>query len=108
MSEPVVLHHGREASGHPSLGRAAPGALRRSAGGGECRAEPGTPTVMERSGNKKWVHWRYSCSKFVRLTFVEWAGQTIPRSFWAKAFYEEARRSERHLILRAVQPRGVS
>jgi transposase len=51
----------------------------------------GIAPVMERSGNKAWVHWRYSCSKFVRQMFVEWAGQTIPRSFWAKAFYESCR-----------------
>jgi transposase len=51
----------------------------------------GIAPVMERSGNKAWVHWRYSCSKFVRQTFVGWAGQTIPRSFWAKAFYESCR-----------------
>lgn len=51
----------------------------------------GIAPVMERSGNKAWVHWRYSCSKFVRQTFVEWAGQTIPRSFWAKAFYQSCR-----------------
>ena len=25
---------------------------------------------------------------FLRQTFVEWAGQTIPHSFWAKAFYD--------------------
>jgi hypothetical protein len=34
---------------------------------------------------------RYGCSKFLRQTFVEWAAQTIPRSFRAKAFYESCR-----------------
>jgi transposase len=64
----------------------------------------GIAPVMERSGNKAWVHWRYSCSKFVRQTFVEWAAQTIPRSFWAKAFYESHRtRGARHqAALRAL------
>jgi transposase len=64
----------------------------------------GIAPVMERSGNKQWVHWRYFCSKFVRQTFVEWAGQTIPRSFWAKAFYESCRaRGMRHqAALRAL------
>ena len=57
----------------------------------------GIAPVIERSGNKCWVHWRYSCSKFVRQTFIEWVGQTIPRSFWAKAFYETCRaRGSRH------------
>ena len=64
----------------------------------------GIAPVMERSGNRAWVHWRYSCSKFVRQTFVEWAAQTIPRSFWAKAFYESHRaRGARHqAALRAL------
>ncbi|MGC4065281.1 MAG: transposase [Polyangiaceae bacterium] len=28
-----------------------------------------------RSGNKCWVHWRYSCSTFLRQTFVEWVAE---------------------------------
>lgn len=48
----------------------------------------GVAPVTERSGNKNWVHWRWSCPKFLRQTFVEWVGETIPRSFWAKAFYD--------------------
>ncbi|APR75889.1 Mobile element protein [Minicystis rosea] len=41
----------------------------------------GVAPVTERSGNKSWVHWRWSCPKFLRQTFVEWVGETIPRSF---------------------------
>lgn len=64
----------------------------------------GVAPVTERSGNKSWVHWRYSCPTFLRQTFVEWVGQTIPRSFWAKAFYEARRaRGARHqAALRAL------
>ena len=64
----------------------------------------GIAPVMERSGNKAWVHWRYGCSKFVRQTFVEWAAQTIPRSFRAKAFYElhRARGARHQAALRAL------
>lgn len=64
----------------------------------------GIAPVMERSGNKAWVHWRHACNKFVRQTFVEWAAQTIPRSFWAKAFYDSCRaRGARHqAALRAL------
>jgi transposase len=51
----------------------------------------GVAPVTERSGNKCWVHWRYSCPTFLRQTFVEWVAQTITRSFWAKAFYEAYR-----------------
>jgi transposase len=43
----------------------------------------GVAPVTERSGNKSWVHWRWSCPTFLRQTFVEWVTQTITRSFWA-------------------------
>lgn len=49
----------------------------------------GIAPVIERSGQKSWTHWRYSCSKFLRQTFVEWAGQSVRFSFWANAYYEQ-------------------
>jgi transposase len=51
----------------------------------------GVAPVTERSGNSTWVHWRWSCPTFLRQTFVEWAALTIPRSFWAAAFYRKQR-----------------
>lgn len=51
----------------------------------------GIAPVTERSGNKHWVHWRWSCPTFLRQTFVEWAAETITRSFWARAFYDSHR-----------------
>jgi hypothetical protein len=32
------------------------------------------------------------CPTFLRQSFVEWAAQTIPLSYWAGAFYAEQRR----------------
>ena len=49
----------------------------------------GIAPVIERSGKKSWTHWRYSCPKFLRQTFVEWAGQTVRFSYWAKAYYDQ-------------------
>jgi transposase len=51
----------------------------------------GVAPVTERSGNKNWVHWRYRCSKFQRQTLVEWAGLSIPHSYWAEQFYRAHR-----------------
>jgi transposase len=51
----------------------------------------GVAPVTERSGKKSWVHWRWQCPTFVRQTFIEWAAQTITRSFWAGAFYRQQR-----------------
>ncbi|MGH8594181.1 MAG: hypothetical protein ACREV3_10080 [Gammaproteobacteria bacterium] len=60
----------------------------------------------ERSGKKQWVHWRLQCPKFLRQTFVEWAGKTIPRSFWAAAYYRQQRDRgcSHHAALRAHKP----
>jgi transposase len=51
----------------------------------------GIAPVTERSGNDTWVHWRLKCPRFLRQTFVEWAALTIPRSFWAAAYYRQQR-----------------
>jgi len=51
----------------------------------------GIAPVTERSGKKEWVHWRLQCPTFLRQTFVEWAGQTINKSYWAGAFYQQQR-----------------
>ena len=51
----------------------------------------GVALVTERSGNKHWVHWRWQCPTFLRQTLVEWAAQTITRSFWAGAYYRQQR-----------------
>lgn len=37
------------------------------------------------------MHWRWQCPTFLRETFVEWAGQTINKSFWAGAYYRQQR-----------------
>jgi transposase len=64
----------------------------------------GVAPVLERSGNKCWVHWRIACPTFLRQTFVEWAGSTIPRSFWASAYYQRQRNKgcSHHAALRAL------
>ncbi len=51
----------------------------------------GVAPVMERSGTRTWVHWRYCCPKFLRQTFVEWARQTTKYSYWSKTFYDRKR-----------------
>jgi len=51
----------------------------------------GIAPVTERSGQKSWVHWRWQCSTFPRQSLVEWAGETISRSFWAGTYYRQQR-----------------
>ena len=57
----------------------------------EVQQYAGVAPVTERSGNKHWVHWRWQCPTFLRQTFVEWAAQTINKSFWAGAYYRQQR-----------------
>jgi transposase len=51
----------------------------------------GIAPVTERSGKKHWVHWRWQCPTFLRQTFVEWAAQTINKSYWAGLYYRQQR-----------------
>lgn len=64
----------------------------------------GVAPVKEKSGRQLWVHWRWNAPKFLRQTFVEWAGQTIPKCAWAKAYYLQQKRAGKHhqTILRGL------
>ena len=70
----------------------------------EIQKYAGIAPVTERSGKKAWIHWRYSCSKFIRQTFVEWAGLSVRYSFWAKAYYkqQESRGKPHNTIIRSL------
>lgn len=57
----------------------------------QIQSHSGVAPVVERSRNKCWVHWRFASPTFLRQTFVEWAGSTIPRSYWAAAYYQQQR-----------------
>jgi transposase len=48
----------------------------------------GIAPVREKSGNQIWTHWRWGAPKFLRQTFVEWAGHTVRYSEWARVYYE--------------------
>jgi transposase len=64
----------------------------------------GIAPVTEKSGTGIWIHWRLACSKFLRQTFHEFAGQSIPRSDWARLYYEgqKQRGKSHHAALRAL------
>jgi transposase len=57
----------------------------------ELQKYSGVAPVTERSGQKHWVHWRLQCPRFLRQTFVEWAAQTINKSYWAGEYYRQQR-----------------
>ena len=70
----------------------------------EVQRYTGIAPVTESSGKTHWVHWRLQCPTFLRQTFVEWAGATIPRSFWAAAYYRQQRAKgcSHHAAVRAL------
>ncbi|MBW1891980.1 MAG: IS110 family transposase [Deltaproteobacteria bacterium] len=76
----------------------------RFAGANEFQMYAGIAPVTERSGNKSWVHWRWQCPTFLRQTLVEWAGQTINKSFWAGTYYRQqiAKGSSHQTAVRAL------
>ena len=49
----------------------------------------GVAPVTEKSGKACWVHWRFACSKFLRQSLHEFAGQSILKSAWARAYYNQ-------------------
>jgi transposase len=64
----------------------------------------GVAPVRVKSGRSVWTHWRWNAPCFLRQSFVEWAGQTIPKCAWAKAYYlQQKRGGKRHqTILRGL------
>lgn len=64
----------------------------------------GIAPVREKSGSRSWTHWRWGAPKFLRQSFVEWAGQTVVFCDWAGAYYrkQKAIGKGHHAILRAL------
>jgi hypothetical protein len=58
---------------------------------GEMQSFSGIAPVISQSGNRKWIHFRWGCPKFLRQTFHEYAGLSIQRCRWARDFYQRQR-----------------
>ena len=64
----------------------------------------GIAPVKISSGNSRWIGMRRACPKFLRQTFHEFAGQSIPHSAWAKAYYQRhlQSQSDHHAAVRSL------
>ena len=65
----------------------------------------GIAPVKEASGKSEWIHFRFTCPKFLRQTFHEFAVHSIGQSKWAKAYYNHLRNDEKkshHAAVRAL------
>jgi transposase len=70
----------------------------------EMQAFSGIAPVRESSGQQCWIHFRWSCPKFLRQTFHEYAGLSIQHCNWARAFYDQqrARGKNHHAAVRSL------
>ena len=64
----------------------------------------GIAPVTEQSGKSCHVHWRWAAPAFLRQTFHEFAGRSLQRSSWARAFYElqRERGKDHHAAVRSL------
>jgi transposase len=64
----------------------------------------GIAPAIERSGKSERIRWRYFCPKFFRQSFIEYAGESIKHSFWAKAYYssQKAKGKSHQAAVRAL------
>lgn len=70
----------------------------------------GIAPVLKRSGKTSFVVMRQACPKFVRQTFHELAGQSIPHSAWARAYYDhhlQGNKGNHHRAVRALAYRWI-
>ena len=70
----------------------------------EVECESGIAPVHIASGKTRRVTVRHACQRFTRQTFQEFAGQTIPRCAWAKAYYQAHchKPEQHHAVVRAL------
>ena len=70
----------------------------------EVQTYTGIAPVMESSGKKQWVHFRWAAPKFLRQSFHEWAGHSIAHSVWARSYYQQQRSkgNGHHAAVRAL------
>jgi transposase len=66
--------------------------------------QAGVAPVREKSGQQLWTHWRWLAPVFLRQSWVEWAGQTVVHSAWARVYYHRmvAKGKHHHTIMRAL------
>lgn len=76
---------------------------------GDVQSFSGIAPVRERSGHSEWIHMRWACPKFLRQTFHEWAGHSIPHSQWARAYYDQqiAKGNEHHAAVRSLAAKWI-
>ena len=70
----------------------------------ELQCYSGIAPIVESSGKQSWVHCRWSCPKFLRQTFHEWALHSLASSTWAKGYYTQQRSKGKshHSAVRAL------
>jgi hypothetical protein len=62
------------------------------------------PSLHARICDSAQVHWRWSCPKFLRQAFHEWALHSVAYSKWARDYYDEqrAKGKRRNTVIRSL------
>ncbi|MBI2681467.1 MAG: IS110 family transposase [Candidatus Solibacter usitatus] len=70
----------------------------------ELECYSGIAPVRSASGQSQWIHFRWACPKFLRQTFHEFAGHSIVKSKWARAYYDLqiGRNKSHHAAVRSL------
>lgn len=71
----------------------------------QLQAYSGIAPVTEQSGKTQWVHFRWSCPRFLRQTFHEFAAHSLAKSRWARAYYDlqvRDKQKNHHAAVRAL------
>lgn len=55
----------------------------------ELQCFSGIAPIKKKSGQMNLTQWRWHCPTFLRQTFQEFAGCSIPQSSWARAYYQQ-------------------
>jgi len=63
----------------------------------------GIAPVIEKSGSKKWVHWRWNAPVFARQTLVEWAGNTVKIQPMGKGLLRPAKEASKRPFRHSAQ-----
>jgi hypothetical protein len=76
----------------------------RYASAADIQTYSGIAPVLERSGTRTWVHWRWHRPVFMCQTFYEYAQKSLNYSPWAMAYYRMLRANGKgpHATMRAL------
>ena len=88
LSTPILLQRGTPDKTYARIIAALGDDRTRYANAASLQAAAGIAPITTQSGNSRFVSARWSSSKFIKQTFHEYAGLSIAKCAWAKAYLD--------------------